>query len=160
MICWGWPPQMPYCWPVRTAKVRQASRTGQVSQMAMASAWSSAAVGEERVVVGRDHVTAGGLVTPAPDLGHAARPPCGHATRATHRTMGVAGAASVGLMARASGPPGGGCRRDRRDRWGSADASGFASGMQRDRVESEGSSGTNYGLSLLLRRHVAGSDGP
>ena len=42
MICWGWPPQMPYCWPVRTAKVRQASRTGQVSQMAMASAWSSA----------------------------------------------------------------------------------------------------------------------
>ena len=42
MICWGWPPQMPYCWPVRTAKVRQASRTGQVAQMAMASAWSSA----------------------------------------------------------------------------------------------------------------------
>jgi hypothetical protein len=42
MIWWGWPPQMPYCWPVRTAKVRQSSRTGQVSQMAMASAWSSA----------------------------------------------------------------------------------------------------------------------
>jgi hypothetical protein len=34
--------QMPYCWLVRTAKVRQASRTGQVSQIAMASAWRSA----------------------------------------------------------------------------------------------------------------------
>jgi hypothetical protein len=31
---------MPNCWPVRTAKVRQASRTEQVSQMVMASAWS------------------------------------------------------------------------------------------------------------------------
>src|SRR4029450_7553147 len=29
-----------------------------------------------------------------------------------------------------------------------------------DRVESEGPSGTSHGLSLLLRRHVAGSDGP
>src|SRR4029453_12451287 len=28
-----------------------------------------------------------------------------------------------------------------------------------DCVESEGSSGTSHGLSLLLRRHVAGSDG-
>ena len=32
------------------------------------------AVGEERVVVGRDHVPAGGLVAPAANLGHAARP--------------------------------------------------------------------------------------
>ena len=39
------------------------------------------------------------------------------------------------------------------------DASGFASGMLWDRVESEGPSGTSHGLSLLLRRHVAGSDG-
>src|SRR5919112_896668 len=31
--------------------------------------------------------------------------------------------------------------------------------MQRDRVESGGPSGTSHGLSLLLRRHVAGSDG-
>ena len=29
-------------------------------------------VGEERVVVGRDDLKAGGLITPAPDLGHAA----------------------------------------------------------------------------------------
>ena len=32
--------------------------------------------------------------------------------------------------------------------------------MQRDRVESQGPSGTSHGLSLLLRRYVAGSDGP
>jgi hypothetical protein len=89
-------------------------------------------VGEERVVVERHDLEARGLITPAPDLGHAARPPCRHATRARRLTVGVAGAASVGLMARGSGPPGGGCRRDRGDRWGSADASGFASGMQRD----------------------------
>src|SRR5829696_7083788 len=31
--------------------------------------------------------------------------------------------------------------------------------MQRDRVESEGPRDTSYGLSLLLRTHVAGSDG-
>jgi hypothetical protein len=38
MVCSVWPPQMPYCWPVRTANVRQSSRTGQVAQMATA-AW-------------------------------------------------------------------------------------------------------------------------
>ena len=37
-------------------------------------------VGEERVVVGRDDLEAGGQVAPAPGLGHAARPPCRHAT--------------------------------------------------------------------------------
>src|SRR4029453_3149366 len=40
------------------------------------------AVGEERVVVGRDHVPAGGLVAPAAHLGHAAVPSSGGLARA------------------------------------------------------------------------------
>jgi hypothetical protein len=50
-------------------------------------------VGEEWVVLGRDHVAAGGLITPALDRGHAARPPCGHATRGMSMTLGAVEAA-------------------------------------------------------------------
>ena len=42
--------------------------------MAMASRWQLSGVGEERVVVGRDDVAAGSLITPAAHLGHAAVP--------------------------------------------------------------------------------------
>ena len=98
------------------------------------------------------------MVTPV-DLGHAPRPPCGHGTRRRCLTMGVWVPASDRLAARRSGASGGRCRPSRQAWWGSADASRFASGMQRDRVESEGSIGTNHGLSLLLRKHVAGSAG-
>jgi hypothetical protein len=113
-------------------------------------------VTEEGVVLGRDHVTAGGLITPAADLAHAARPPCGHPTRAGRLATKPSGAVGDG---RASRPSSGRCRGGRGDSEESADASGFASRTPRDRVESEGPSRTNHGLSLLLRRHVAGSDG-
>src|SRR5829696_5289696 len=116
-------------------------------------------VGEEGVVLGCDQLTAGGLITPAAGLAHAARPPCRHATRAARWTMGLAGAASIWLADWASRPSSGRCIGGRREAWGSADASGCASGTPRDRVESEGPSGTSHGLSLLLRRHAAGSDG-
>jgi hypothetical protein len=68
-------------------------------------------VGEERVVVGRHDLEAGGLVTPATNLGHAARPPCGHGSRASRLTMGGWAAASDGLAARWSRASGGRCRR-------------------------------------------------
>ena len=159
MNCWGWPPQMPYCWPVRTAKVRQASHQARLAD-GDGFSLELRGVGEEGVVLGRDQLTAGGLITPAAGLAHAARPPCRHATCAARWTMGLARAASIGLADWASRPSSGRCIGGRREAWGSADASGFASGMQWDRVESEGPSGTSLGLSLLLRRHVAGSDGP
>src|SRR5215218_1360391 len=77
------------------------------------------AVGEERVVVGRHDLAAGGLITPAPDLGHAARPPCGHASAVARLTIGFSGAARERPVVWASRLSLGRCKCSRRGPWGS-----------------------------------------
>src|SRR6266511_1803607 len=99
-------------------------------------------VGEERVVVRRHQVAAGGPVTPRADLGHAAVPSRGRFARAARLTLGDSGTASDSRANRTASGNARGCfRSGPRESWGSADASEIASGTQREHVGAQGLSG-------------------